>query len=281
MKITSKSLILVLFAFHSCKTHIDLPLNIENNDTLQKPSTTVLNDYTPDLPDYRIVDTIENGNKVTIQYRKNMKIKKSGNLTSIQKNGILISQSNDTIISGEKKTYNKEINDNETILTIYDKINPIKDYDFIYRYKKNLLTSKTVVTMKKNNVLKETKFFFNNNGQIISKIERNHYAKKYPKDNQNGEITYYYKKGRIYQWSKLKHIESKQFEKSGIIRYEELSYYDLKNRLLKKEFLEDISGTQLEVFKDENVKFIQKVKLLKTEYYKNGKLIKTVENKTD
>ena len=120
----------------------------------------------------------------------------------------------------------------------------------------------------------EIKTNFDDKGEMISKLERKYKSNQYPHENQNNEITEYYKFGKKFQWSKLVYIESKTNEEKGIIRLEELNYYNLKNELIKKEYIKDTYSLYQELFSSEPAKIIQKIEVLKTEYYQKNKLIK-------
>ncbi|MDI9312154.1 MAG: hypothetical protein QM535_18210 [Limnohabitans sp.] len=282
MKTLNKILIIILIGLYSCKSNIHTiePLTpIVTLDTISKP---IENSSIPDAPDYRQKDTIENGKHTLIIYKRNKIVKISENFIRVYKKQKLVYQSNDTILGGKKMAYKKEIDQsNNVTLTIYDKSSSTKDYDFIYSYKNGFLFSKTVVSQNKDKDYKENKIFYDDKGQIISKTERNHYAKRFPKDNQNGEITYYYKAKKVYQWAELKKIKNTALSEKAILNILEKSYYSTKNKLIKREFFEQKISTYYKLFDDEPEKLVEEIKLLKTEYYENGKLIKIVESKTD
>jgi hypothetical protein len=234
MRTINKILSLFFCLSVSCRTHIDeKPVETKvSKSSVESLQNKDLYESHTDRSDYRLLDTVENGKKVTIKYDgSRIKSKSFKNEVWNYKDGKLINKIKDTIINSVKIFYKEEINGDETIVTVYEKNNPKKEYESIYRYKKGQLVSKIIVNNDKKGNLIENKTSFDENGKINLKSEREHRAYSYPKDNQNNEITQYYKSGKKYQWSKLVYIETKG--DGNITRLEELNYYNLKNELIR------------------------------------------------
>lgn len=282
MKIINKFPFLFLYFLINCKTHnVDIPVKPGIELVIEKPPITGNSETHSDESNYIFLDTIENGEKIKICYdglKSRIKSKTFKNEIWNYKDGKLISKVKDTILNSVKLFSKEEKNGDEIIITKYEKKNLIKEYESIYKYKKGKLVSKIIVRINKKGNPIENKTGYDEDGKINLKLEREHRAYHYPKENQNNEITEYFELGKKYQWSKLVYKESKSYGEGNIIRLEELSFYNLKNELIKKEFLKDISGIYRELFSDDEPKIVQEIKLIKTEYYEKGKLIKTVEN---
>nr|WP_315248736.1 hypothetical protein [uncultured Flavobacterium sp.] len=279
MRIINKCFGLLFCLLISCRANVN---EITAEVTTYKPPVEVSynesKENCADCPNYRLIDTVENGRAVTIIYYGNTKSKKFKNEVWNYRNGVLVNKIKDTIIENVRLFSKEEINGDETVITNFEKNNPKKEYESIYKFKKGKKVFQISVSVdEKGNVIEQKKGF-DEKGELITRLQREHRAFQYPKDNQNNEITEYYKFGKKHQWSKLTYIESKSNSELQITRLETLSYYNLKNELIKKEFLKDISGTVSEVFSGQDVKIVQKIELLKTEYYKRGKLVKTLVN---
>lgn len=280
MKTISKCFFLFFCLLISCKTGVN-KINIETvpEELVVGVSDMESKDNCVDCFNYRVIDTIENGKAVRITYFGRNKLKKNKNKASNYKDGKLLSITKDTIIEGIKLFSKKETNGDETIVTNFEKNNSKKEYESVYKFKNGKLVYQIIVSINKSGDVIEKKDGFNEKEEIITSLRRKHLAFQYPKENQNNEVTEYYKSGKKYQWSKLIYTSSKVNNESQVVRFEILSYYDLKNNLMKKEFFKDSFGTVVEVFGSEGTKIVQKIDLLKTEWYKDGKLIKTLENK--
>lgn len=279
MRIINKCFCLLFCLLISCRTHIN---EINAEATPYKPPAEISynesKENCADCPNYRLIDTVENGRAVTIIYYGNTKSKKFKNEVWNYRDGVLMNKIKDTIIENIRLSSKEEINGDEIVITNFEKNNPKKEYESIYKFKKGKIVFQISVSVDEKGNAIEQKNGFDEKGEVITSLQREHRAFQYPKDNQNNEITEYYRSGKKYQWSKLNYIESKSNGESQITRLETLSYYNLKNELIKREFLKDISGTVSEVFSGQDVQIIQKIELLKTEFYKRGKLIKTLVN---
>jgi antitoxin component YwqK of YwqJK toxin-antitoxin module len=235
------------------------------------------------------LDTIENGRKARFIYSTDNKLnpeigqKIFKNEIWKYKTGKVLKKIKDTIKNGVEIIIEENIDGDEVVRTSFKKNNSKIEYESIYHYSKGKLKSKNIVETIKNKNPIETKTLYNEKGEIISICKREFSSKNALRSNQSGEITDYYKEGEKYQWSKLICIESKRnsdIGELGLVKLEELNYYNLKNELIKIEYLKDVSYLCQDFHDSQNPKIIQKIELIKTEWYKNGKLVRTQINKT-
>jgi antitoxin component YwqK of YwqJK toxin-antitoxin module len=242
--------------------------------------------------DTNVIDTIENRKKVKITYKNNKIEKKQfGNEIWWYNNGNVNLKSKDTIIKGIKKSYQEFTKEDNVTKSVYIRNNPIIDYESIFRYSKNILTSQVIVILDKVGNPQETETRYDEKGKLISITYRIHKAYIHHEKNYTYEKTDYYQFGKKYKRSELVNIETKILKYMGesdeIIQFRELNFYNLKNELIKKEYLKVTSkesgrsqGTSIsfEIIVTEKIEYYNKNKLVKTEYFEKNKLIKTDEN---
>lgn len=250
--------------------------------------------------DTNVVDTLENGKKVRITYKKywmssDLQIpyifeKKYADKTiQFQYKDKLIYYKTDTLINNKKKEYTKAIKEDklgektEESLFTYNQNLKEKSFEYHKLYRKGkLLKYRYFVKANKNEIAKIITIVYNDLGEIISKsiLNINSSNAPYP---QKGNITTYFEKGKII-YNSTEIIEKVEVEQYQPITncFSQISYYDLSNQLFKKEFIKESKGHRVEGCSQGSETFeVDKYNILKTEYYENGKLIKTVESKTD
>jgi antitoxin component YwqK of YwqJK toxin-antitoxin module len=239
-----------------------------------------------------IADTIENGKKVKIIYENN-KIERKEFVNGIwwYEDGKVYLKSKDTIINGIKKSYQEYTNGDDVTKSVYIKNNPIIEYESIFRFSKNILTSQLIVLVDKVGNPQETETKYDEKGKLKSITYRRHKAYLYNKENNIQEKTDYYQSGKKYECSELIYKENKIIKRIGgyneHIQFKELNYYNLKKELIKKEYIKNTSGEtngghgepiSYQIIEKNKTEYFEKNKLVKTEYFEKNKLIKTEEN---
>lgn len=236
-----------------------------------------------------IVDTIEDGKKVKITYENDRIEKKEfGNETWWYKDGKVNLKSKDTIINGIRKKIQESYNEDYIIKTIYIINNPIIEYESVLKYSKNLLMSEIKVSIDKNGHALETEKTYDEKGNIKAITYRKHKAYLNLKENYVYEKIDYYLSGKKYQWSELiyknKNIIKNIGRSEEQVQFKELNYYNVKNELIKKDYIKTTSvqsggghGSSIlyEITEKDKTEYFDKNKLFKTEWYEKGKLVKT------
>lgn len=225
-----------------------------------------------------ISDTIENGRKVQIQYNGKLIQKKiyKDETWWYNKDGKVELKAKDSIVDGVKKSFQEYINEDHITKSVRINNNHNIEYEKIERWWGGKLNSRINVYLDKHGKAYELENSYDN-GKIISCTKRLHKAYLFIKPNYIYETTDYYKNNKKYSWSELIYKEIK-VEKSPIqtdkqITAKERNFYNLKNDLIKKEYIEETAGSSGGGC-EAPIPFLI-TKIWKVEYYKNGKIIRT------
>jgi antitoxin component YwqK of YwqJK toxin-antitoxin module len=250
--------------------------------------------------DTNIVDTLENGEKVRITYKKHWKDsykqpyyifekKYPNKIVRFQYPNKLIYYKTDTLINKVKKEFIKSIKEDkigekteENVYTYSQKPNE-KTFEYYKLYRKGkLIKYRYFLKANKKETPKITTIGYKETGEIAyrSTLNTENFKTPYP---QKWDKTTYFEKGKQVFYSE-EIIEKAVIDErqQGVMNvFKQIYYYDLKNILLKKEFIKYSQGEHVESCSQGSATFeVDEMIIQKTEYYEKGKLIKTEEAKT-
>jgi hypothetical protein len=242
--------------------------------------------------DTNIVDTLENSKKVRNTYKQRwidsyntpdwLYKKEFGNhVWTYNKNGEIVIKTRDTVEKGVKKNHKESIDGNHIIKTI--QVVKLKDTLFEsekeYKNGKLIRNKYLVEPTKKNPYPLHIEGYDEQGNKSYISLGIN--------KNKTKDGIYYLTKTDYYENKKITHrseeilLDANFFDDGMVIDKREKSYYDLKNKIFKKEYIEHKSGTVHSGCSQGTYSHTyDDTKLIKTEYYEKGKLVRIEINKT-
>ena len=277
-----KIVLLLILTITSC---VSVKNNNTKEDNINIKSASVFNENLGDDVYMIIVDTIEKGEKVRnyyrLDYNKKRYIQEKRWKNKIKKYEFneLVYLKVDTVINGKKMIYTK-INKDLEEESLYSLSKTSMQDDFIY-YKQ--FKNGKISIYKYKEKRKIFTICYNENGKINFKsiIDYNNHKNTYP---------YLYEESIYFDDENKKKFYTKNYIYSELINDNGssssidcvINYYNLKNNIFKKEYAKKKTIPRNDgLLIGKEAIMINNTKIIKTEYYENGKLIKTVESKTD